>query len=213
MAPVSAASTEAAHEDKSPTAKLAEHFQEWADLLQAPQGLDPKSAPPVQVAKLEPGAKSQELVAKPEAAAHQGIEIEPQEQVAQPEPEAQSEARVAKPELAPNKEPETDPEAELAIKWPPAFIPAISPAASEASASAIQVVPAARSEAEATEPEAVPETPVASVNPVSASPNPEAVEAAIQRVMERMQPQIAALVTRDILRPLVEALVQQELKK
>jgi hypothetical protein len=39
------------------------------------------------------------------------------------------------------------------------------------------------------------------------------MEAAIQRVMERMKPQIMELVSRDILRPLVEALVQQELKK
>jgi hypothetical protein len=35
----------------------------------------------------------------------------------------------------------------------------------------------------------------------------------IQRVIERMQPQIVELVTRQILRPLVESLVRNELDK
>ncbi len=43
--------------------------------------------------------------------------------------------------------------------------------------------------------------------------SPEAQEAVIQRVIERMQPQIVELVTRQILRPLVESLVRDELSQ
>ncbi len=39
------------------------------------------------------------------------------------------------------------------------------------------------------------------------------IEAIAQRVIERMQPKIIELVTRELLRPAVEALVQRELEK
>jgi CheY-like chemotaxis protein len=56
--------------------------------------------------------------------------------------------------------------------------------------------------------------PVGRVDP-SAAPrlDPAAIEAVAQRVIERMQPQIIDLVTRELLRPVVEALVQRELEK
>jgi hypothetical protein len=43
--------------------------------------------------------------------------------------------------------------------------------------------------------------------------DPALIEAIAQRVIERMQPQIIDLVTRELLRPAVEALVQRELEK
>ncbi len=44
-------------------------------------------------------------------------------------------------------------------------------------------------------------------------PNPELVDAVVARVIERMQPQILDIVTREILKPVVEALVRRELEK
>jgi len=43
--------------------------------------------------------------------------------------------------------------------------------------------------------------------------DPAAIEAVVLRVIERMQPKIIELVTRELLRPVVEALVQRELEK
>jgi len=44
-------------------------------------------------------------------------------------------------------------------------------------------------------------------------PSAELVEAVVARVLERMQPQILDIVTREILKPVVEALVRRELEK
>jgi hypothetical protein len=43
--------------------------------------------------------------------------------------------------------------------------------------------------------------------------NPELVDAVVAKVMDRMQPQILEIVTREILKPVVEALVRRELEK
>jgi hypothetical protein len=43
--------------------------------------------------------------------------------------------------------------------------------------------------------------------------SPEVVEAVVTRIVERMQPKIMELVTREILRPVVEALVRREVDK
>jgi hypothetical protein len=48
---------------------------------------------------------------------------------------------------------------------------------------------------------------------VAAGMDPAEMEAVVQRVIDRMQPQIIDLVTRELLRPVVEALVQRELEK
>jgi len=58
-------------------------------------------------------------------------------------------------------------------------------------------------------PSAVPES---AAHPVS-HPDPAVLEAIVQRVIDRMQPKIIDLVTRELLRPVVEALVQRELEK
>jgi len=103
---------------------------------------------------------------------------------------------------------------ELTTAWPPAFEPIIS------SPSAASVEPAAP----AVEPEPIPDE-VAAVapavaaplaEPISAEPTPpnaELVEAAVARIIELMQPKILDVVTREILRPVVEALVRREIDK
>jgi hypothetical protein len=169
--------------------ELADRHEEWADLMQATQQPEPKSAPEKPVAKSEFETQSQEPLATPEPASHQ------------------------EPEAAP-KETEAEPKTGFAIDWPPAFVPAVSAAVNEARASALEVLPAAITASQASMPQSD-GSPLAtaSLAPEAASLSPEAMEAAVQRVLERMKPQIMELVSRDILRPLVEALVQQELKK
>jgi hypothetical protein len=44
-------------------------------------------------------------------------------------------------------------------------------------------------------------------------PTPEMIDAVVARVMERMQPQLMEIVTREVLRPVVEALVRREIEK
>jgi CheY-like chemotaxis protein len=187
--PASVASQQTPHENEMPIVELAEPHEKWAELLEATHAPKAESAPEKEASKSEAEAKSQEPLATLEPASHQ-------------EPEAAPETTEAAPKSG------------FAIDWPPAFIPAVSAAVNDARASAIEIVHAAHTTPEAPEsksdagPLAIP-----SLNAGVASLSPAAMEAAIQRVMERMQPQIMELVTRDILRPLVEALVQQELKK
>ncbi len=49
--------------------------------------------------------------------------------------------------------------------------------------------------------------------PAASSMDPATIEAVVLRVIERMQPKVIELVTRELLRPVVEALVQRELEK
>jgi len=65
-------------------------------------------------------------------------------------------------------------------------------------------------------PQGSPTLPDADARPGSASVSPSdaaAIEAVVLRVIDRMQPKIIELVTRELLRPVVEALVQRELEK
>jgi len=210
----SVSESEHAHEDKTPALELAKPHEEWADLLDATQEPGPEATPQAQVAKPQVEAKSHEGVAAPEP------EAKSHEPLAKPEPEAKSSEPLAKP-VAAHQELEAEPqqlevelEPEFAVDWPPAFIPAVSSAVKDTLASAREIVPAAHTASEATDPDAIPgSAALASHNPGATPLDPEAVEAAVQRVMERMKPQIMELVSRDILRPLVEALMQQELKK
>ena len=58
------------------------------------------------------------------------------------------------------------------------------------------------------------EEPAEQIEPAAASQlDPAVIEAIAQRVIERMQPNLIELVTRELLRPAVEALVQRELEK
>jgi CheY-like chemotaxis protein len=49
--------------------------------------------------------------------------------------------------------------------------------------------------------------------PPSSSPTPEMIEAVVNRLLERMQPQIMEVVNREVLRPAIEAIVRREMKK
>jgi CheY-like chemotaxis protein len=119
------------------------------------------------------------------------------------------------PEVAPAERAE-EPEGEFAIDWPPTFIPVASSAVHEIRTPSLEIVPppAVHAAPEGAEP-ARSEPEFAAVSPATAvsSLSPDAAEAVIQRVIERLQPQIVEMVTRDILRPLVEALVRGEIEK
>jgi CheY-like chemotaxis protein len=45
------------------------------------------------------------------------------------------------------------------------------------------------------------------------TPSPEMIEAVVNRLLERMQPQIMEVVNREVLRPAIEAIVRREMKK
>lgn len=47
----------------------------------------------------------------------------------------------------------------------------------------------------------------------SISPTPEMIDAVVNRLLERMQPQIMEVVNREVLRPAIEAIVRREIKK
>jgi hypothetical protein len=50
-------------------------------------------------------------------------------------------------------------------------------------------------------------------SPAPAAPDPALVEAVVQRVLDKMRPQVVDIITKEFLRPVVEALVQREIKK
>jgi CheY-like chemotaxis protein len=61
-----------------------------------------------------------------------------------------------------------------------------------------------------------PSTPVASApssSSIPASPDPVLVEAVVQRVLEKMRPQVVDIITKEFLRPVVQALVHREIEK
>lgn len=47
----------------------------------------------------------------------------------------------------------------------------------------------------------------------AAAPSPEMIEAVVNRLLARMQPQIMEVVNREVLRPAIEEIVRQEMKK
>ena len=139
---------------------------------------------------------------------------EPASPEPEPEPESQAHAEI-----------HTPPEPDFAIEWPSSFMAEASPESNETPIAATEFAPAEHAAPSAIEPEAVsvqapstyaapsalPAPPAPPAPPASLSP--DEVEAVIQRVIARMQPQILEIVTREILRPLVEALVRHELTK
>jgi hypothetical protein len=50
-------------------------------------------------------------------------------------------------------------------------------------------------------------------NGQSGSPDPALVEAVVQRVLEKMRPQVVDIITKEFLRPIVQALVHREIEK
>lgn len=47
----------------------------------------------------------------------------------------------------------------------------------------------------------------------TSSPDPALIEAVVQRVLDKMRPQVVEIITKEFLRPIVEALVHREIKK
>jgi CheY-like chemotaxis protein len=89
-------------------------------------------------------------------------------------------------------------------------------------AASLQAPPAAPA---AEKPKATPPAPVATVVPENsspasaaapadpASPDPALVEAVVQRVLDKMRPQVVDIITKEFLRPVVQALVHREISK
>jgi len=51
------------------------------------------------------------------------------------------------------------------------------------------------------------------LNGLSSSPDPALVEAVVQRVLDKMRPQVVDIITKEFLRPIVQALVHREIEK
>jgi hypothetical protein len=45
------------------------------------------------------------------------------------------------------------------------------------------------------------------------SPDPVLVDAIVQRILDKMRPQVIEIITKEFLRPIVQALVQREIQK
>ena len=79
--------------------------------------------------------------------------------------------------------------------------------------SSIAPAPASITAAIASNVPAAPES-TASTNPVSPdAPDPALVEAVVQRVLDKMRPQVVDIITKEFLRPVVQALVHREITK
>jgi hypothetical protein len=162
----------------------------------------------------EHGAISEGILGtKPDSSPHAG-RVEQTEPAAQAAPEAASvSTEASEPDL-------------LTTAWPPPFEPKLSDAElferptlpSRIFEIPLETTETARTSAlKATEPTPV----VAAPASLAALPqtgngavqSPEMVEAIVSRIVERMQPQVIDIVTREILRPLVEALVRREIDK
>jgi hypothetical protein len=155
---------------------------------------------------------------------------------------AAPEAAVEEPSGAPEgRENEEQEDQEVATSWPPTFHPVTVPAEPVKAAWApklpdvqplpketVPVAPVASAiapgAAEASVGLPVAAEAIASVAAdltkstvkeaaASGALSPEVVEAVVTRIVERMQPKIMELVTREILRPVVEALVRREASK
>jgi hypothetical protein len=59
----------------------------------------------------------------------------------------------------------------------------------------------------------VADTPTQPVHAVSNVPDPALVEAVVQRVLDKMRPQVVDIITKEFLRPVVQALVHREIEK
>jgi hypothetical protein len=233
-------STSAASDDKpsaaNPAANAATngdaHLDQVPSLAEMPGWMASVSSmfPPMEssleaAAKAELETLSREHGAIPEAIL--GARPDPSshtEQVKQEEPAAH-----AAPEAASESTELSEPNL-LTTAWPPPFEPKVADAELferptlpsrifEIPLEAAQTVraPAPQLSEPVSEPAPVAAAPVS----LAAAPQtgngalqtPEMLEAIVTRIVERMQPQVIDVVTREILRPLVEALVRREIDK
>jgi hypothetical protein len=57
------------------------------------------------------------------------------------------------------------------------------------------------------------EQPSSSTSALPESPDPALVEAVVQRILDKMRPQVVEIITKEFLRPIVQALVHREILK
>jgi CheY-like chemotaxis protein len=224
-------------EDSLPAAIPAASAEPVKSAAPAPiiaAGPDPALEPPigsetpVVSASVDPILESTaEQAAELQANWHPALEA-----VAEVAPEAAAEKPAAAPEGIEEEE------QEVATSWPPAFRPVTVPAEpvkaawapkfAEVQPLSKETMPVASAVvSRATEaPAGLPRAAEAIANvaadltkstvkeaAASGTLDPEVVEAVVTRIVERMQPKIMELVTREILRPVVEALVRREVEK
>jgi hypothetical protein len=88
---------------------------------------------------------------------------------------------------------------------PPVAPPPAVPAANTQPAPASLAQPPASTAANA--------DPASANSAVPGTPDPALVEAVVQRVLEKMRPQVVDIITKEFLRPVVQALVHREVTK
>lgn len=91
--------------------------------------------------------------------------------------------------------------------------PAAPPLAQVPSNPAANLQPPADSAAQPSTTSAVNASSVSATSPLPPSPDPALVEAVVQRVLEKMRPQVVDIITKEFLRPVVQALVHREITK
>ena len=72
---------------------------------------------------------------------------------------------------------------------------------------------AANFQSKATEPVAEKPKPASANSDPAAPPDPVLVEAVVQRILDKMRPQVVDIITKEFLRPIVQALVHREIEK
>jgi hypothetical protein len=75
------------------------------------------------------------------------------------------------------------------------------------------VQPAAASVAQIPSATPVDAQPASSNSASPVSPDPALVEAVVQRILDKMRPQVVDIITKEFLRPIVQALVHREIEK
>lgn len=187
------------------------------NLKPAPEPLVPQSSAPV----VPPASVSISAPAQPQAPSRAAQPAQPQAKIAveipdplKPQPSlkplAQSAEDTARSipmqdwaDLAASLQ--TKPIEPVAEKPKPASAPVAMPPASAqpAPASVAQVPPATAANAQ----------PASANSAPPASPDPALVEAVVQRILDKMRPQVVEIITKEFLRPIVQALVHREIEK
>lgn len=222
----------ATSDDKSSTTNGEAHLDPVPSLAEMPGWMASVSSifPPMEssleaAAKAELDALSREHGAIPETLLGEKLDtashteqVDREESAAHVAPDAETESsEVSEPNL-------------LTTAWPPPFEPKVSDAElferptlpSRIFEIPLEAADIARASApRLSEPVREPAPVAAASASLAAVPQtgngalqtPEMVEAIVSRIVERMQPQVIDVVTREILRPLVEALVRREIDK
>jgi CheY-like chemotaxis protein len=182
--------------------------QDWGDLTAS---LQPKSIEPV-----EEKSKSSPL---PVAQSHAVTATNPQSASTNSAPPV-SMPPAQSPEDTARSIPKKD-WADLTASLQPKSVEPVAEKTKPSTAPVAQApaVPAGNSRPAPTSVAQIPPPTVANAQPESAnsalpsSPDPALVEAVVQRVLDKMRPQVVEIITKEFLRPIVQALVHREVEK